>query len=176
MKNQFIFSVTGYKNAGKTTLVKNLIPYFNEKGLKVATIKHDLHDYEFEKENTDTYYHRQNGAYGTLVFSNNKYTLTKSIDNYDNYEDVNSPFFKSLTENFKECDVIIVEGLKNSNINKIEIITDKKIKNSKNVLCYAKKDYNFNNDVALDLPVFDLNDYKEIFNFIYNKINIKDLG
>ena len=43
---QLIFAISGYKNSGKTTLIENLIPILTEYGYKVATIKHDAHDFE----------------------------------------------------------------------------------------------------------------------------------
>ena len=36
-----LMAVCGVKNSGKTTLITRLLPLLCERGLKVATIKHD---------------------------------------------------------------------------------------------------------------------------------------
>ena len=68
-----VFAVSGVKNSGKTTLIEKIIPKLKEHGLKVATIKHDGHDFEGDVEGTDTYKHKRAGAYGTAIFSKNKF-------------------------------------------------------------------------------------------------------
>lgn len=70
MKNhkQKIIAISGVKNSGKTTLITNLIPLLKEKGIKIATIKHDGHDFDPDVEGTDSYRHRKAGAYGVGSF------------------------------------------------------------------------------------------------------------
>ena len=46
VKKPFLLAISGCKNSGKTTLITKLIPKFCEKGYKVATIKHDGHDFQ----------------------------------------------------------------------------------------------------------------------------------
>ena len=66
-KKPVLIAVSGVKNSGKTTLIQKVIPKLNENGLKVATIKHDGHDFEADVEGTDTYKHKKAGAY--VIFS-----------------------------------------------------------------------------------------------------------
>ena len=42
-----ILSVVGRSNTGKTTFIEKLIPVLKAKGIRVATIKHHLHDFEY---------------------------------------------------------------------------------------------------------------------------------
>ena len=51
---QLIFAISGYKNSGKTTMIENLIPILTGYGYKVATIKHDAHDFEPDVPGTDS--------------------------------------------------------------------------------------------------------------------------
>ena len=67
------FAISGVKNSGKTTLITKLLPVLTDRGLKVATIKHDGHDFQTDVPGTDTFAHFQAGAYGTVVFSDHKY-------------------------------------------------------------------------------------------------------
>lgn len=105
-KEPVIYAVAGYKNSGKTTLIMKLIKTLSEKGLKVATVKHDGHDFKPDVPGSDTYRHAEAGAYGTAIFSDKRWMITKEIDGTIQAED-----FKRA---FPEADVILIEGLKHS--------------------------------------------------------------
>ena len=75
MERKRIFAISGVKNSGKTTLICRLLEIFKDKGLKVAVLKHDGHDFVPDVPGTDTYCQLQSGAYGTAVFSAGKYML-----------------------------------------------------------------------------------------------------
>lgn len=104
-KKPFVFAISGYKNSGKTTLITKLIPELTKKGYRVATIKHDGHDFESDVPGTDSYRHQKAGAYGTAVFSGKRFMVTKETTEIDE---------KSLMQAFPEADIILLEGLKNS--------------------------------------------------------------
>ena len=40
--------IVGSKNAGKTSLIERLLPELAARGRRVATIKHDAHDFEID--------------------------------------------------------------------------------------------------------------------------------
>lgn len=109
----FLIAICGCKNSGKTTLITKLIPHFCKKGYKVATIKHDGHDFKGDVEGTDTYKHKQAGAYGTAIFSDNKFMIIKEENMVD------EKYFINL---FSEADIIFLEGFKGSNYPKLEIV------------------------------------------------------
>lgn len=159
MKNkQLILAISGVKNSGKTTLIENIIPILSSKGVKVATIKHDGHDFEPDVPNTDTYKHRQSGAYGVAIFSKNKYMLVKN-------EEVSEV---ELINQFCDADIILLEGFKNSNYPKIEVIrrgnsTTPVCKN--NVLALVT-----DIDFKAEIPSYDLLEYESISNFIISLI------
>ena len=44
-----VFGVTGWKNAGKTTLVERLVAEFVRRGWRIATIKHAHHDVDIDQ-------------------------------------------------------------------------------------------------------------------------------
>ena len=54
-KGQLILAVSGVKNSGKTTLIASLLSKLKQKGLKVAVIKHDGHEFEADIPGTDTW-------------------------------------------------------------------------------------------------------------------------
>ena len=101
----FVFAISGYKNSGKTTLITRLIPELTKRGYKVAVIKHDGHDFESDVPGTDSYRHQKAGAYGTAVFSGNRFLVTKACQGITE---------RDLFAAFPEADIILIEGLKNS--------------------------------------------------------------
>lgn len=108
-----IIAISGVKNSGKTTLIERIIPKLNNEGLKVATVKHDGHDFDADIEGTDTFKHRKAGAYGTAILSKNKFMVIKEQKNTQEEE---------LISYFSDCDVILLEGFKFSDYPKIEIV------------------------------------------------------
>lgn len=102
----FVYCISGYKNSGKTTTVTKLIPLLKEKGYRVAVIKHDGHDFEADVKGTDSWRHKEAGAYGTAVFSDHRFLVTKECEGITEAE---------LVRLFPEADIILIEGLKNSN-------------------------------------------------------------
>ena len=110
---QAVIVICGIKNSGKTTLIRSLIPKLNSLGYKVATIKHDGHEFESDVPGTDSYYHQKVGAYGTAVYSKSQFMITKK-------EEHSSP--EQLMGYFKEADFILIEGCKESSYPKIEVI------------------------------------------------------
>lgn len=144
----FVIAISGCKNSGKTTLITKLIPRFCEKGYKVATIKHDGHDFQGDKVGTDTYKHKNAGAYGTAIFSNNKFMVIKEEKSVD------ETYFINL---FPEADVIFLEGFKNSNYPKLEIVrkgnSSIPVCNEKNLIGILSD----LNDIDGDYDLIDLN-------------------
>lgn len=58
-----VLQVVGYKNAGKTTLVREIVGMLSAAGVRVGTVKHDAHDADPEPANADTRGHREAGAF-----------------------------------------------------------------------------------------------------------------
>lgn len=57
-----IVSVVGKKNTGKTSLTVKLIKELKNRNYNVASIKHSHHLMEMDKENTDTWKHKEAGS------------------------------------------------------------------------------------------------------------------
>lgn len=156
-----VFAVSGVKNSGKTTLIEKIIPKLKEHGLKVATIKHDGHDFEGDVEGTDTYKHKRAGAYGTAIFSKNKFMIIK--DQKDTLEE-------ELMLYFKDSDVIILEGFKYSDYPKLEIVRKG---NSECSVCRKETLLAIVSDMdikAEGVEILDLNDIDKIADFLLKYI------
>ncbi|MCC7553728.1 MAG: molybdopterin-guanine dinucleotide biosynthesis protein B [Methanobacteriaceae archaeon] len=57
-----IISVVGKKNSGKTSLTIKIIKELKKRNYKVATIKDSHHKMEMDRENTDTWKHKEAGS------------------------------------------------------------------------------------------------------------------
>ncbi len=158
MHQSKLLAISGVKNSGKTTLITQLIPKLVEKKLKIATIKHDGHGFTADIEDSDSYRHKLAGAYATAVFSNNKYMIVKDVPECSE---------AMIIQSFPEADLILLEGFKNSDYPKIEIVRSD---NSRESVCDPKtlvaliSDLPFSNK---NIPIFGINAIDEIAAFIY---------
>ena len=106
-----IVSIVGKKNTGKTSLTVKVIEELTRRGYNVASIKHSHHSIEMDKENTDTWKHKQAGAnlvvgVGSTTFFNARQEM-----------DLNRILF--LIKHMDEFDFVIIEGYKSYNYPKI---------------------------------------------------------
>lgn len=106
-----IVSIVGKKNTGKTSLTVKVIEELTKRGYNVASIKHSHHSIEMDKENTDTWKHKQAGA--NLVVGVGSTTFFNMKAEYD----LNRILY--LLKHFDNFDFIIIEGYKSYNYPKI---------------------------------------------------------
>ena len=110
---QTVIAVCVVKNSGKTALLTKLVSKLSADGSKIAVIKHDGHDFDCDMPGTDTYRFAEHGAYGTACFSGSR-SFVQRIGTQESYED--------LIRCFPEADIIFIEGAKDSDYDKIEVI------------------------------------------------------
>lgn len=106
-----IVSIVGKKNTGKTSLTVKIIEELTGRGYNVASIKHSHHSIEMDKENTDTWKHKQAGA--NLVVGVGSTTFF----NVRKEHDLNRILY--LIKHFDDFDFVVIEGYKNYNYPKI---------------------------------------------------------
>jgi molybdopterin-guanine dinucleotide biosynthesis protein B len=69
--------VTGWKNAGKTTLVERLVAEFVRRGWTVNTIKHAHHSVDVDQPGRDSFRHRAAGATEVAVVGGHRYAIMR---------------------------------------------------------------------------------------------------
>ena len=112
---QRVFGVTGWKNSGKTTLTERLVAELVRRGWRVSTVKHAHHEFDIDKQGTDSFRHRQAGAGEVAIVSANRWALMHEL------RDEAEPALATILERLAACDIVIVEGYKREPHLKIEV-------------------------------------------------------
>ena len=97
-----VVSFVAYSGTGKTTFLERLIPVLKEKGLRIAVVKHDGHQFEIDYEGKDSDRFTRAGADVTGLISSEKAVLM------ENRKISPEEFLKKI----KDVDLIITEGFK----------------------------------------------------------------
>lgn len=168
MKKTKLFGIVGWKNSGKTTLVERLISDITKRGYKVSTIKHAHHTFDIDHQGTDSFRHRAAGAKEVLLTSRNRWAVMHELRGEP------EPEFKSLLNNLKGVDLVLIEGFKNENHHKLEVIRSENKKTpifrgDKSIIALAT-DTTVSNT---SLPVFSSNEVSTIADFILKKADTK---
>ena len=111
-----VVGFAGFSGSGKTTLVERLIPALRLKGLRVSVVKHAHHHFDIDHPGKDTYRHREAGAFEVVVASNKRMALMRE------FEVASQPTVHQLLAELDEgVDWVLVEGFKDSDLQKIEV-------------------------------------------------------
>lgn len=111
-----VVGFAGFSGSGKTTLVEKLIPALKRKGLRVSVVKHAHHSFDIDHAGKDTFRHREAGAFEVIVASDQRLALMRE------FEVANRPTVHHLlAELYEGVDWVLVEGFKDSDLQKIEV-------------------------------------------------------
>ena len=158
-----IVGIVGWKNSGKTYFVSKIINKLKINNYRVASIKHAHHEFDIDHKNTDSYFHREAGSSQVIVSSSKRWVKITELNNSEEQT------LNDLINQLSETDFVIVEGFKNDNHPKIEIIKTgnnnylfNKISNVKAVISEE--------EIDTDLRQFKKNEIDSIVNFIKEDI------
>ena len=112
-----IISVVGRKNSGKTSLTIKIIQELKSRGYSVSSIKHSHHQLNMDKENTDTWRHKEAGSETIVgVGATTHFNITKDLD-------LERLLF--LIKVIDPVDFVVIEGFKRYNYPKIATTTNR---------------------------------------------------
>lgn len=161
-----VFSLAGFSNSGKTTLLCKIVSNLKARGLTVATVKHDGHDFSMDHEGKDTWKHRQAGSDVVAITSASKVAI---ID-YRPYE--REQQLIQVLSTIKGVDIILVEGFKAVAIPKIFVTRNKEQMQEIGSIPMVE-------GIASDFPleqsllqVYDINDVQAISQYIVDKFSL----
>lgn len=162
-----VFGFAGYSGAGKTTLIESLIPRFVRRGLRVSLIKHAHHGFDLDRPGKDSYRHREAGATEVFLVSHQRWVLMHELRGSP------EPTLEEQLARMSPCDLVLIEGFKDTAIPKIEI---HRVANGKpliypenpNVVAVAT-------DARLEtgLPMFGLDDHDAMVEFILKHAGLR---
>jgi molybdopterin-guanine dinucleotide biosynthesis protein MobB len=110
--------IVGRRNAGKTTLVCELVLELTGRGFRVATIKHTHHQHELDTPGKDSFRHRQAGAAAVGILSPHMVATFVPVERDSDQGDDPYACFDSV---FSHQHLVIVEGDLHCDATKIEM-------------------------------------------------------
>lgn len=157
-----IVSIVGTSDSGKTTLIEKLVPELVRRGYRVATIKHDVHGFEVDREGKDSWRHRQAGAHTVVISSPKKLAIIREVDHDADLAELRDRYIQDV-------DIILSEGFKRNLQPKIEVFRREM---HRELLC-TKEDNLLaiatNLPLDVDVPSFDLDDAPGLVDLIEEK-------
>jgi len=157
-----IISIVGKSDSGKTTLIEKLVPELTRRGYRIATVKHDVHGFEVDREGKDSWRHKQAGAHTVVISSPEKVALIRDVEKDLTLEEIREKLIQDV-------DLILSEGYKKDVQPKIEIFRKEK---HKELLC--TKEDNLIGIVSdkkfrVGVSCFFLDDVRGVADFIEKK-------
>ncbi|MBN2287611.1 MAG: molybdopterin-guanine dinucleotide biosynthesis protein B [Tissierellales bacterium] len=151
----------GKSNSGKTTLIIKLITRLKQQGYRVGTIKHHNHESHFDQKGKDTYEHYEAGAERVIISSPSGYGVFSRVKN--------EMSLSSLIELNQDMDLVIIEGYKNTDGHKIEIVRTAR---SQEMICKEDEIIALitDTDIKISKPVFHIDDDEAIAEFLIKSI------
>lgn len=165
-----VFGFVGYSGSGKTTLIEQLIPRLAAGGQRVSLIKHTHHDFDLDKPGKDSHRFRTAGAGQVLLAGAQRWALMTEL------RGAPEPSLEAYLAELGDCDWVLVEGFKASQLPKIEVhrpATGKEMlwPTLENVLAVAS-----DVPVQTHLPRLDLNDVDAVAKFVVDFFKSKHSG
>ncbi len=112
-----VLGFAAFSGTGKTTLLIRLIPFLEQRGVRVALVKHAHHDFDIDKPGKDSYELRKAGARQVLVASDRRSALMTE------YAEPKEPRLDDLIAQLAldAIDLVLVEGFRHLAFPKIEL-------------------------------------------------------
>ncbi len=112
---QHVLGLVGRSGCGKTTLITQLIPVLGRRGISVGVIKHSpVHDVESDVPGTDTHRYWMAGARHVSLVARDRVVHTHRFEA--------EPELETALAGFYGVDLVLLEGYKRVDVDKIEVI------------------------------------------------------
>ena len=155
-----IISIAGKQSAGKTTLIRTLIPELKERGHRVGTLKYNIKEFKIDHEGKDTYKYYHSGADSIALTSQDEIAVIKRVTNPPGISEI-------ITKYLNDVNIVFVEGYRGEDYPRIKIIDSKETDRSDpgNELILIKEN--------LETKRFSTEDTNKALDFIENIIHLK---
>lgn len=157
-----IVSIVGKSNSGKTTLLEKLVRELVRRGYRIATIKHDVHGFQIDREGKDSWRHKQAGARMTIISSPKQIALIEDVQKDHEITELRDRYIRGV-------DLILTEGYKGNPHPKIEVHRHEL---NRELLCRPEDNLlalASNKPLDIGVPCYDLNDAQGLVDLIEEK-------
>lgn len=161
-----LYGVVGWKNTGKTGLMERLVAEMTRRGLSVSTVKHAHHAFDVDQEGRDSYRHRAAGAREVLLASHRRVALMQEL------RGAPEPALADLLARLSPVDLVLIEGYKREAHAKIEAHRAETGAPLIAISDASVRAVASDEPLALDRPVFDLDDTARIADFILAELDL----
>ncbi|MBL8202264.1 MAG: molybdopterin-guanine dinucleotide biosynthesis protein B [Chromatiales bacterium] len=110
-----LFGIAGYKNAGKTTLIVDLVRDLVARGWRVGTVKHAHHDFDIDHPGKDSHQHRSAGASEVIIASARRVAHIRELAGRP------EPTLGELAGRMTGVDLVLAEGWKSGDHPRLEL-------------------------------------------------------
>jgi molybdopterin-guanine dinucleotide biosynthesis protein B len=159
-----VVSVVGKGDSGKTTFLEKLIRELTDRGVRVATVKHHVHDYDIDVPGKDSWRHGRAGAVTTMVSSPEKFALIRRVEREMTLAELARVAADS------GCDLLLTEGFKREGTNRIEV---SRVARSEELICAHDEMLALVTDnealSCRDVPRFGLDDAAPVADLVYER-------
>jgi len=158
-----VVAFVGLSGSGKTTLLLKLIPVLRARQIRVAMVKHSSHrGVETDIAGSDSRRFWDAGAHEVALVTPDRVALTRRVESEPRLDEVLSVV--------GSADLVLLEGFKCSDVSKIEVIraacTSALLEGLRGrVACVTDVA-----DLAMDCPVFGLNDVEGVADFLMEHV------
>ena len=109
-----LVAIVGKSDSGKTTFIERLLPELTRLGLRVGTVKHDVHGIEVDTPGKDSWRHGQAGAEAYVVAGPDRLAFISRLATPLPLVEIAERFFAGF-------DLVVAEGYKCEAPHRIEI-------------------------------------------------------
>ncbi|MEW6717368.1 MAG: molybdopterin-guanine dinucleotide biosynthesis protein B [Chloroflexota bacterium] len=110
-----VITIIGRSGSGKTTLLEKLIPELRRRGYRIGTVKHHSHaGFDIDHPGKDSWRHAQAGSEHVIIAAPDKIASYRLLDRELSLDEI--------TAQFKDVDLILVEGYRMAGKPSIEVI------------------------------------------------------
>jgi molybdopterin-guanine dinucleotide biosynthesis protein MobB len=157
-----LVAIVGKSDSGKTTLIESLLPELRRLGLRVGTIKHDVHGFEIDTPGKDSWRHARAGADASMIAGPDKLAYVRALSD-------ELPLAEIARRYFSDLDLVVAEGYKRQAPHRIEVF--RRDAGHADPLCGPGESLALVTDIALEHPHrFSLDDADGLAAFIGTRL------